>query len=145
MCKLEDFLTENEEQEIINAIRTAEEKTSGEIRVHLERTSKIDIYDRALEVFHFLKMDNTKLQNGVLIYVAIDEKSFVIYGDKGINDVVPQNFWDSTKEIMVSHFKKSNFKQGLVEGIIKAGEELQNHFPWEHIDKNELPDNISKG
>ncbi len=145
MCKLEDFLTENEEQEIINAIRTAEEKTSGEIRVHLERTSKIDIYDRALEVFHFLKMDNTKLQNGVLIYVAIDEKSFVIYGDKGINDVVPQNFWDSTKEIMVSHFKKRNFKQGLVEGIIKAGEELQNHFPWEYIDKNELPDNISKG
>ena len=145
MCKLEDFLTENEEQEIINAIRTAEEKTSGEIRVHLERTSKIDIYDRALEVFHFLKMDNTKLQNGVLIYVAIDDKSFVIYGDKGINDVVPQNFWDSTKEIMVSHFKKRNFKQGLVEGIIKAGEELQNHFPWEHIDKNELPDNISKG
>ena len=145
MCKLEDFLTQNEEQEIINAIRTAEEKTSGEIRVHLERTSKIDIYDRALEVFHFLKMDNTKLQNGVLIYVAIDEKSFVIYGDKGINDVVPQNFWDSIKEIMVSHFKKRNFKQGLVEGIIKAGEELQNHFPWEYIDKNELPDNISKG
>ena len=145
MCKLEDFLTENEEQEIINAIRTAEEKTSGEIRVHLERTSKIDIYDRALEVFHFLKMDNTKLQNGVLIYVAIDDKNFVIYGDKGINDLVQRNFWDSTKEIMVSHFEKRNFKQGLVEGILKAGEELQNHFPWEYIDKNELPDNISKG
>ena len=145
MCKLEDFLTEKEEQEIINAIRKAEEKTSGEIRVHLERTSKTDIYNRALEVFHYLKMDNTKLQNGVLIYVAIDDKNFVIYGDKGINDVVPQNFWDSTKEIMVSHFKKRKFKQGLVEGIIKAGEELQNHFPWAHIDKNELPDNISKG
>ena len=145
MCKLEDFLTDIEEQEIINAIRTAEDKTSGEIRVHLERSSKSDIYDRALEVFHYLKMDNTKLQNGVLIYVAIDDRNFVICGDKGINELVPDNFWDSTKDIMVSHFKKNDYKQGLVEGILKAGEELQKHFPWDHMDRNELPDNISKG
>ncbi len=145
MSIVEDFLSDKEEQEIIKAIRTAEQNTSGEIRVHIERTSKKDIFDRALEVFHFLKMDNTKLENGVLIYVAVDDKNFVIFGDKGINEVVPDNFWDSTKDIMVSHFKNGDFKQGLVEGVLKAGEELQKHFPWEQIDKNELPDNISKG
>ncbi len=145
MSKVEDFLTDNEEQEIIEAIRKAEQNTSGEIRVHIERTSNIDIFDRALEVFHFLKMDNTKLQNGVLIYVAIDDKNFVIYGDKGINDVVASNFWDSTKDIMVSHFKSGNYKQGLVEGVLKAGEQLEAHFPWQHLDRNELPDHISKG
>ena len=145
MSIVEDFLTDKEEQEIIEAIRTAEDNTSGEIRVHIERSSKLDSFDRAMEVFHFLKMDNTKLQNGVLIYVAVDDKNFVIYGDKGINDVVPNNFWDSTKDIIVSHFIKGDFKQGLVEGVLKAGEELQKHFPWEHMDRNELPDNISKG
>ena len=145
MSKVEDFLTDREEQEIIEAIRKAEQNTSGEIRVHIERTSNIDIFNRALEVFHFLKMDNTKLQNGVLIYVAVDDKNFVIYGDKGINDVVASNFWDSTKDIMVSHFKARNYAQGLIEGVLKAGQQLENHFPWEHMDRNELPDHISKG
>ena len=145
MANVEDFLSDKEEQEIIDAIRKAEQNTSGEIRVHLEQSSKIDIFDRALEVFHLLKMDNTKLQNGVLIYVAIDDRNFVIYGDKGINDVVPTNFWDSTKDIMVSYFKSGNYTKGLVEGILKAGEQMEKHFPWEHMDKNELPDHISKG
>lgn len=145
MSNVEDFLTHKEEQEIIQAIRTAEQNTSGEIRVHIERTSKKDIFDRAMEVFHLLKMDNTKLQNGVLIYVAIEDKNFVIYGDKGINDVVGTDFWNSTRDIMVSHFKVGNFKQGLIEGVLKAGKELETHFPWKHFDTNELPDNISKG
>ncbi len=145
MANVEDFLTHEEEQEIIQAIRKAEGNTSGEIRVHIERTSKKDIFDRALEVFHLLKMDNTKLQNGVLIYVAIDDRNFVIYGDKGINEVVGADFWNSTKDVMVSHFKNGDFKQGLIEGVLKAGKELETHFPWIHGDKNELPDNISKG
>jgi len=144
MSKVEDFLSKEEEQEIIEAIRTAELNTSGEIRVHIEKTSKIDAFNRALEVFHYLKMDNTKEQNGVLFYVAVADKTFVIYGDKGINDVIPKDFWDSTKDIMQSHFKSGNFKQGLVEGILKAGQELEKHFPWEHGDVNELSDEISK-
>lgn len=143
--KVEDFLTAAEEKEIIAAIRTAEKTTSGEIRIHLERTSVIDAVDRALDVFHHLKMDNTKLQNGVLIYVAVEDRNFVIFGDKGINDVVPDDFWESTKTIMQNHFKKGNFKQGLIDGVLKAGEQLGKHFPWEHDDKNELPDEISKG
>ena len=132
MSNLEDFLSDKEEQEIIEAIREAEQYTSGEIRVHLERNSKGDIFDRALEVFHLLKMDNTKLQNGVLIYVAIDDRNFVIYGDKGINDSVPTDFWDSTKDIMVSYFKKGNYTKGLVEGVLMAGKQLEKHFHWEH-------------
>jgi uncharacterized membrane protein len=129
MSKIEQFLTAEEEQEIIIAIRDAEKNTSGEIRVHIERESELDAFERAMEVFHYLKMDNTKQQNGVLIYVAVDAKTFVIYGDKGINDVVPTNFWDSTKDLMQSHFKANRFKQGLIEGVLKAGGELEVHFP----------------
>lgn len=145
MSKVEDFLTPSEEQEIIEAIRIAELNTSGEIRVHIEKTSKGDTTNRALEVFHFLKMDNTKLQNGVLIYVAIENKTFVIYGDKGINDVVSKGFWDSTKDTIQSHFESGNFKQGLIDGIIKSGEQLAKYFPWEHGDIDELSNEISKG
>ena len=142
---VEDFLTQSEEQAVIEAIRIAELNTSGEIRVHIERTSNANATNRALEVFYMLKMDNTKLQNAVLIYVAVDEKTFVIYGDKGINDVVAKSFWDSTKNIMQAHFKTGNFKQGLVDGILKSGEQLKTFFPYSDSDTNELPNEISKG
>ena len=145
MSKVEDFLTEEEENEIVEAIRVAEKNTSGEIRVHLEKTTQLDPYDRALEVFNELKMDETQLKNGVLIYIAVADKTFVICGDQGINDIVTNDFWDSTKDIMVSHFKNGNFKQGLIDGILKAGEELKKHFPWSEDDTNELSNEISKG
>lgn len=145
MSKVEAFLTKEEEQEIIAAIRTAESNTSGEIRVHMEATSTKDHFDRTLEVFHMLKMNNTKDENAVLIYVAVKDKKFVIYGDKGINNVVLSDFWNATKDVMQNHFKNNNFKQGLVEGILKAGEELKHHFPWQIDDENELSNEISKG
>ncbi len=145
MAEVKRFLSEKDEEEIVAAIREAEMKTSGEIRVHIERHTDKDPFDHAIEIFHQLKMDNTKLQNGVLIYLAIDDHNFVILGDKGINDVVPEGFWETTKDLMAGHFKKGDFKQGLIDGILMAGEQLQAHFPWDSKgDINELPDQISR-
>jgi uncharacterized membrane protein len=90
-------------------------------------------------------MHETELKNGVLIYLAVADKKFVICGDKGINTVVPDDFWDTTKEAMLSHFKNGEFKQGLIDGIQKAGEQLKNYFPWQDGDTNELSNEISKG
>ena len=145
MSQLENFLSNSEEEAIINSIREAEKNTSGEIRVHIEQNCKGDVYEHAMEVFHYLKMDNTKEQNGVLIYVAVDKRTFVIYGDKGINDAVSTNFWNTTRDTIAFHFKNGEFSQGLIEGITKAGEELSKHFPWLHGDANELDNSISKG
>jgi len=145
MSKVEDFLTPEEEQAIVEAICVAEKETSGEIRVHIEKTTSKVHFDRALEVFHLLKMDETELKNGVLIYVAVKDKAFVICGDKGIDDVVADDFWDSTKEVMATQFKTGNFKQGLIDGIIKAGVQLQHYFPYQEGDINELSNEISKG
>ena len=145
MSKVEEFLTKEEEQEIISAIRIAEKNTSGEIRIHIEASSEKEHYERALEVFQLLKMNNTKDANAVLIYVAVKDQIFVIYGDRGINKVVSKNFWNSTKEVMQNHFKKGSFKQGIVDGILKAGEELKAHFPWQIDDEDELSNEISKG
>ena len=145
MSKVEDFLTKDEEQEIVEAIRVAEKNTSGEIRVHLEKETKTTAIIRAKEVFNELEMYNTKDANGVLIYVAVKSKQFAICGDKGINVVVPNDFWESTKDVISNHFKKGDFKHGLVDGILKAGEQLQKYFPYQDDDTNELSNEISKG
>tara|TARA_R110002124_G_scaffold87407_1_gene225065 strand:- start:95086 stop:95523 length:438 start_codon:yes stop_codon:yes gene_type:complete len=145
MSKVEDFLSRKEEAEVVEAIRMAEKNTSGEIRVHLEAHSEIDAFDRAAEVFDFLHMNNTKQSNGVLIYVAVEDRTLVILGDSGINDVVAADFWESTKDAIIAQFKNGNTKQGLVDGIIKAGEQLKMHFPYKKGDINELPDEISVG
>ncbi|KLT68935.1 TPM domain-containing protein [Flavobacterium sp. ABG] len=145
MSKVEDFLSKKEEQEIVEAIGMAENNTSGEIRVHIEQTTSKVHFDRALEVFHELKMDETQLKNGVLFYFAVADKNFVICGDKGINDLVSSDFWDSTRNIMVTQFKSGNFKQGIVDGILSAGEQLKKYFPRLADDTNELSNEISKG
>ena len=131
MSKVEDFLSTKEEEEIVAAIRQAELNTSGEIRVHIEETTTISHYNRALEVFRMLKMFNTQAQNAVLIYVAVADQKFVIYGDKGIDAVVSDDFWDSTKDLIQDQFKKGCFKQGIIEGVLKVGERLKAHFPWD--------------
>ena len=145
MSRVEDFLTADDEQEIVEAILEGEKNTSGEIRVHIEAHTQLAHIDRAKEVFHHLKMDNTKDENGVLIYVAVNDRKFAIYGDRGIDKVVPDGFWDSTRDAIQAQFKKNNFKQGIIDGILKAGKELEAHFPWEHGDINELNDEVSKG
>lgn len=145
MSKVEDFLTKAEEAEIVEAIRLAEKNTSGEIRVHLEKKTSIAPIERAVEVFHELQMDQTQLRNGVIIYVAVNSKQFAIYGDKGINDLVSDDFWNSTKDVMLEHFKSGRNKQALVDGIEHAGEQLKKYFPHYDGNTNELSNEISKG
>ena len=145
MSKVEDFLTQEEEKKIIEAIKIAENNTSGEIRVHIEKNTVKLPMERALEVFHFLKMHKTQLRNGVLIYIAVESKKFAILGDEGINAKVPENFWESEKELMLKYFKKRAFAKGLELAIIEAGAKLKEFFPYLSNDTNELSDEISKG
>ncbi len=145
MSQVEDFLTAAEESAIIDAIREAEKNSSGEIRVHLEKTAEKDALERAKEVFYFLKMDETEAQNGVLFYVAVDDHKFSILGDAGINKVVPDDFWNSIKDRVLVHFSDGKYALGLEEGILATGEKLKQYFPLDSSDSNELPDKISLG
>lgn len=145
MPKAHLFLSESDEKEVIKAIQKAELNTSGEIRIHIEGKATKDAYKRALDVFNELNMHQTEQRNGVLIYVATEDKKFAICGDKGINDVVADDFWDSTRDTIAEHFKKGNFKDGLVAGILNAGVQLKQFFPWLTDDENELSNEISKG
>lgn len=137
--------TEEEKLQISNAIRVAETNTSGEIRVHIEKHCKGDVLDRAAYVFEKLQMQKTELRNGVLFYLALEDKKFAILGDAGINGKVPENFWESAKNIVLSKFTEGFIAEGLADGILKAGEQLKAHFPYQEDDVNELSDEISFG
>jgi uncharacterized membrane protein len=140
------FLSKADEQEIVAAIVIAEKNTSGEIRVHIEENSTKPSMERAKEVFHILNMDATELKNGVLFYICTATKSFAILGDKGINDLVAPDFWNSTKDIVIEKFKAGQYKDGLIKGILEAGIQLKKHFPYDgETDTNELSNEISRG
>lgn len=142
--EVEQFLTQQQEQEVINAIREAEKNTSGEIRVHFEKSLDQDALKRAQELFFQLEMDKTIFKNGVLFYVAVDDHQFAIIGDEGIDKKVPDDFWESVRDEVISEFVKGNHAEGLVKGILHAGEKLKEYFPFGDKVANELSDEISK-
>ena len=124
------FLTEQEEQQIVDAINSAEQKTSGEIRIHLEHHCEGDTLDRAAQIFHELGMDETKLQNGVLIYIAIEDHKAAVYAGKGIHREVEEGFWDDVLKILINHFKQEEYEQGIEKAVHKVGSKLEELFPY---------------
>lgn len=140
------ILTDEQQKQIVEAIRAAERSTSGEVKVHIEHhCTPPDVLDRAKEVFGMLQMQRTERHNGVLFYLAITDRQFAVLGDKGIDEVVPENFWESTRDLMRGYFQEEHYAEGLCEGIKLAGQHLKAFFPWQDDDTNELSDEISFG
>ena len=144
MSEIRVFLNPDQESKVVEAIKEAERNTSGEIRVHIEAHSDMDPLDRAKAVFAQLEMHKTEARNGVLFYVGVQDHSFVILGDQGIDQKVDDDFWESTKDLVLSNFKNGDFDKGLIEGILEAGKQLKAYFPFQSDDENELSDEISK-
>lgn len=140
--KAQEYFTEVRLTEIGAAIKTAEKSTSGEIRLYVEDKCKEDVLDHAAFLFSELEMHKTELRNGVLFYLAMQDRKFAIIGDGGINAKVEGDFWDHIKDAMVTHFVNGDFAIGLELGISMAGEALSHHFPYQHGDVNELSDDI---
>ncbi len=131
-----------EQDKITKAIAEAELATSGEIRIAIDKHCAGDAYEKAIGYFAKLDMDKTKQHNGVLIYLAYADQKFAIVGDSGINRVVPENFWETTKVAMSAHFASGNLADGIVAGVALAGEKLATYFPYQSDDINELPNDI---
>ncbi len=139
------ILTRDEELRVVEAIKQGERATSAEIKIHIDKRCPNDPLERAIEWFHKLKMNQTQLRNGVLIYVASDDRKMAIIGDKGINSLVEADYWDTTYQIMRSSFSKGDYCQGLCEAIDSIATILGHHFPYQSDDINELSDDISYG
>ena len=143
MPNARQILNNEEDRRVVEAIKQAELNTSGEIKVHIENRCKGDVEERSLYVFDKLKLNETKLRNGVLIYLAVRDHKFAILGDEGINKVVEDGFWNDVKDLMLAHFKEDRFAEGLEQGIQRCGEKLKTYFPYQSDDINEIPDEIS--
>jgi uncharacterized membrane protein len=141
------LFSEEDNRLIVKAIRQAEKRTSGEVRVFVEsRCSWMDAMDRAAEIFYSLKMDNTELHNAVLIYVALKDRQLAVFGDTGIHAKVGSSYWNKVVAEMLINFNKNDYAKGIAECAIQVGDALTLHFPYEkETDKNELPDEIVFG
>ena len=145
--KQKEFLTPEEKNQILDAIKKAERRTSGEVRLFIESKCRfVDPVDRAQELFLQMKMDQTKDRNATLIYVAVKDHQAAIIGDKGIHEKVGSKYWEEEIKKMLMHFKHHHLAQGLCEVINDIGEALHTYFPYDRdTDKNELPDEIVFG
>lgn len=138
------FLSQEQEEHIVEAIQQAEEATSGEIRVHIEKKCKAESpIERAQQVFSELKMHETELRNGVIVYVAWKDHKVAIWGDNGIHEKVGQSFWEEEVDLLISFFKKEEYETGLSEVILQIGQKLKENFPYQSDDVNELSNTIS--
>jgi len=137
------FFSKKEKGRILEAVREAEKNTSGEIRVHLEYHAQEPVYGHAQKVFQRIGMTKTAQRNGVLIFLSTGNRKLAVLGDVGINEKVPEGFWNDVVHIMQEHFKQDKFAEGISEAVLRIGEKLKAYFPYEAHDKNELPDHIS--
>lgn len=137
------LLSVADDARLIKAIQSAEAKTSGEIRVHIEKTCKGDALEECKKHFARLDMQKTKDRNGILFFLAIESKSFAVWGDDGIHQKVSDVFWKSITDCAINYFKQNDYVTGLEKAVELCGEKLKLHFPIEADDKNELPNTIS--
>jgi uncharacterized membrane protein len=145
--KKKDFFTEEEKQQLVGAIQKAEHQTSGEVRIFVESKCRyVDAFDRAQEIFFSLKMNETELRNGTLIYVAVKDKQAAVFGDEGIHQKVGKKYWEEVVKKMLLQFRNQKLTDGICQGIHDLGEALKFYFPFNsNTDKNELPDEIVFG
>ena len=142
-----DFFTADEKSQVVEAIRLAEKRTSGEVRVYVEsRCRFVDPLDRAAEVFSILKMGKTASHNAVLIYLAVKDRQLAVFGDSGIHEKVGDEFWKKEVMHMLTHFQNSQYADATAKVIHDIGAALKYHFPYDRqSDINELPDDIVFG
>jgi uncharacterized membrane protein len=138
-------LDKHAKYEIVEALRLAEQRSSGEIRVHVKPRCGPDAMKEAKKIFRKLRMYRTRQRNAVLIFVALDSRRFALVGDVGIHQKVGDDFWIQTRDVMRGHFSKKDIVGGIVAGVQSVGEKLKEYFPVDSGNPNELSNTVSEG
>jgi uncharacterized membrane protein len=138
------FFSKLDSDRIVSAIGEAEDRSSGEIRVHVTRRRPDDLEAAARRRFDLLGMHNTAERNGVLFYIAPALRRFQILGDVGIHERLGPDFWKEVAHEVEEHFRREDFTAGIVRGVAHVGEVLAKHFPRSAHDRDELSDAIDE-
>lgn len=141
--EVDRFFEQLDRDAIVAAIKEAEDKGRGEIRVHLQRGRVKDAMGEASRVFKELGMEKTEQRSGCLIFIAPEEKAFAVVGDLGIHEKVGDAFWLNARDAAAEHFSQGRFTDGVVAAVRVIGEALARYFPREAVNPNELPDDVS--
>jgi uncharacterized membrane protein len=144
--KQEAFLGAIDDARIVSAIRAAESRSRGEIRVHVAEGQVEDARRAAEADFARLGMAATAERNGVLILVAPESQTLAVIGDRAIHERCPPGFWDEVAAAVAAEFRGARFTDGIVIAVTRVGDELARHFPRRpgEEDRNELPDGVSR-
>ncbi len=140
---MSNFLTNTQMASLVEAIQTAEDHSTGEIRIHIDSNTDDDNAEKAFDVFKSLCMAKTAERNAVLFHVNFEKKYLTIIGDEGIHKKVNQHFWDHMHDYVTSEFTKGKYYEGLKSAILETGIELKKYFPISGENPNELPNEIS--
>jgi len=140
---MSQYLTDQQIASLVEAIQSAENHSTGEIRVHIDSTTDSDNAKIAFEVFNELCKDKTANKNAVLFHINFEQKYLTIIGDTGIHEKVSQAYWDHLHDFITSEFAKGNYHKALKSAILETGLELKKHFPVTGENPNELPNEIT--
>lgn len=138
-----EFLTSAQMASLVECIQTAEDHSTGEIRVHIDSTTEHHNANVAFEIFKSLNMENTVQRNAVLFHINFEQRYLTIIGDTGIHEVVHQRFWDKIHDQATIEFSKNNYYEGLKNAILETGQELKKYFPVQGTNVNELSNEIT--
>ncbi len=140
------LFSEEEEHRIVAAIAQSEKKTTGEIRLYVEKICDVlDPLDRVKDLFFSNQMQYTENRTGVLIYLAYKSHHFAIWGDEGISKCLPSDFWNCTCIEAIDFFKDGKYIEGVLSAVNSVGDKLIHNFPENENAKNQLPDDIIYG
>jgi len=126
------FLTKREKARVTQALQKAEASTSAEIRIRIVHRCKADPMAQAKDTFEKLGMTRSTEKNGVLLFLSVVDRKFILLGDQGIHEKVGEDFWHSVRDIAISHFKNDRFLEGLEASIQLCAEKLAIHWPRAH-------------
>lgn len=140
---MNSFLTEQQMASLVEAIKTAENHSTGEIRIHIDSVTESGNAKKAVDVFKDLGMQYTKERNAVLFHVNFEQKYLTIIGDEGIHEKVHQSFWDQLHDKTTGQFAKGNYFEGLRHAVLETGLELKTYFPTGDENRDELPNEIT--
>ena len=140
---MSNFLTDQQMASLVEAIQTAEDHSTGEIRIHIDSNTEGNNAQIAFEVFKRLCKNKTVAKNAVLFHVNFEQQYLTIIGDEGIHEKVHQNFWDQMHDRITQEFMKGNFHDGLKNAVLETGLELKKYFPISGENPNELSNEIT--
>ncbi len=142
--KVKHFLSSVEHDRVHQAIRSAEDGTSGDIVLFISHRRVADPIAAANAEFRKLRLDAATDKNSLLIFVAPKSQKFAVVGGSALHEKVGQAWWNELIALLTRHFKAGDFTNGFVAAIEQAARAMKQHFPCTAPDRTGQKDIVEE-